>query len=308
MNREIVISSDLKTYEGDGRLPIQAIYQRLSLLMTTYGWDYIEAFSQVHQTEGGEKNFLPICLFHSRRKGPALWIICGIHGEESAPPNAVADEIDLIGKVGKRIPTVLIWGNPLGYMKNWRYPDEPRDKNLGRSVGDTDHLIPSPANHNIAIKPRHSSPAAWYLANEVIKLSSYYPPELVIDLHEDEEDGLGPPPIYSHGILGAQDPIAQTIRQIIHKNGFHLENDSPVSLTGDGSIDDLLAGRQIIVDGVLRRGPSAKSVVVAETPTHTSLGEPYPFETRVEAHRQILKQAEGFYYKVLETHQRGLYA
>ena len=63
-----------------------------------------------------------------------------------------------------------------------------------------------------------------------------------------------------------------------------------VSNIEDGSIDELLSAEKIIVNGQIRKGPDAKSVVVIETKTVD-----IPLKKRVKAHSYILKSSRGIY-------------
>ncbi len=88
---------------------------------------------------------LPIVALRSPVKGPAIWILAGIHGEEPAGPNAVAAAIDDIAKLGEHRPVVLLpLLNPHGYARNWRYLNvaEYSESVDGQSVGDSSHLLP----------------------------------------------------------------------------------------------------------------------------------------------------------------------
>jgi len=95
--------------------------------------------------------------------------------------------------------------------------------------------------------------------------------------------------------LGAEDPIARRVVGILRECGFLVPREGKtrfgepiiegtVPPTQDGSIDELLSCGEFIVDGQVRKGPKAKSVLVVETPT---VG--VPLERRISAHAQVLR-------------------
>ena len=54
----------------------------------------------------------------------------------------------------------------------------------------------------------------------------------------------------------------------------------------DGSIDELLAADTVFIDGTARKGPSAKTVIVVETPADASVS----FEQRVAGQGEVLRR------------------
>ena len=106
---------------------------------------------------------LPIIALRSPQRGPAVWILAGIHGEEPAGPNAIAETIGDIAALGRRRPVVLLpLLNPQGYARNWRYLNVPVYSETvdGQSVGDSSHLLPSAADPGRARAAAPSSPEA----------------------------------------------------------------------------------------------------------------------------------------------------
>ena len=153
-----VIPPGIATH-ADGRAPIEALY-RASISLVEKGWtaEVIAA-----SAPAGTSVPLPIIALRSPKKGPAIWILAGIHGEEPAGPNAVAAAIADIAMLGEHRPVVLLpLLNPHGYARNWRYLNvavysETVD---GQSVGDSSHLLPSADDPSRSRSPAASSPEA----------------------------------------------------------------------------------------------------------------------------------------------------
>jgi hypothetical protein len=278
------------TYTEDGRMPIVDLYRAQCELSKQPGWILEELFEEVVTGEGGRISLPSTCL-RTERKGPALWILTGIHGEEPAGPNALAENIPvLIGLQRKGIALVVLpLLNPLGYQRNWRYPDAAvySETRPGSSVGDSEHLLPGPDG-----KARRPAPAcrqAAALTARVVELSREYPPRLALDLHEDNllEKGY----VYTQGRSGAEDPAARALMGLLHERGFPVLREGKtrfgetvkegiVHVTQDGSIDELLGASTVVVDGVRRQGPAGASVLVLET---SSMNTPLPARKKVHA-------------------------
>lgn len=291
-------SEDIKTYKKDGRMPINEVYKRLSKLKDSL-WVKEVICSQKISLKNQVK-YLPILAFRTRQKGDSLWIISGIHGEEPAGVNAIAKNIRLMNKLAKKIPIVLLpLCNPSGYARNWRYPDLKKPIRIGipESVGDSEHYLLNKKGKARAKKLALKE--AEELTSYIIKHSKKYKPLVVFDLHEDES--ARKLYIYSQGKLKNYDPIARKVVGILKKRGFRFYDRGKtsfgqkiikgvVSNIEDGSIDELLSAEKIIVNGNLRKGPDAKSVVVIET---TTLG--IPLKKRLKAHSCILKSSKKVY-------------
>ena len=116
---EAAPAAEVKTYSGDGRAPIERLYGSMDALAAQGPW----VMKTVFVDQG-----LPIRVLTTKHKGPAVWILAGIHGEEPAPPNAVfRSRAALQALAAKNIPVVLFpLCNPVGYTKDWRYPDARR--------------------------------------------------------------------------------------------------------------------------------------------------------------------------------------
>lgn len=281
----------LHTYHADGRRPLEDLYSAYSTLVETHGWMMETIYTQ--------ENNLPIIVFSTQKKGPAFWIIAGIHGEEPAGPNAIAENISLIAELGKKIPVLLLpMCNPSGYMRDWRYPNERRDWRLGRSVSDSEYFLLSKENPFLPRKKEVASKEAFALTSKILERVKTHPPLITIDHHEDE--ALHEAYIYSQGKMGAHDPVAQKTIEIL------LDSEIPVQMSGttrfgeeivngiigpvsDGSVDELLSSEKIIVNGHVVPGPSSHTSLVIETPTqHT------PLKKRIAAHANIILAYEEF--------------
>lgn len=259
-------------YLADGRAPLETL-QLGAARLEKAGWKAETVF-----TDDG----LPMKVYRTKKAGPALWLLAGIHGEEPAPPNAVAANLDRIDKLAKSgVPVVLFpLCNPAGYSKGWRYPDAPTSEAepAGHSVGDSDHLLKDKKGKPRAPAPTSSQADA--LTKKVLALARDYPPLISIDLHEDDHIPAGY--IYSQGPKGTKDPAAQLILKKMTELGYPLVTsgktrfeepiaDGVVGPVQDGSIDELLSTL------------GAKSVIVVET---SAQGQPLP--KRVAVHSAVL--------------------
>jgi len=190
---------------ADGRAPIESLY-RSWLGLVDKGW---KAEVIVQSAPAGTAAPLPVIALRSPTPGPAIWILAGIHGEEPAGPNAVAETIDDIAKLGTVRPVVLMpLLNPQGYARNWRYLNVAAYSQSvdGQSVGDSSHLLPSAENPSQARAAAPSSPEANAITAFILRRLADYPPVCSIDLHEDNliDEGY----VYSQGVEGEKDGLA----------------------------------------------------------------------------------------------------
>jgi hypothetical protein len=278
---------------GDGRAPTGELYARYESL-TKRGWSLDVV---VHSAPEGTSQPLPVIALRSPVKGPAVWILSGIHGEEPAGPNAIAERIADIAQLGDRRPVVLLpLLNPQGYARGWRYLNVPVFSETidGHSVGDSSHLLPDAQAPGRARSPGPSSPEADAVTRYILATSADYPPEVSIDLHEDNliHEGY----VYSQGALGAADPLAVEAVAVLRQNGVPIKAggvtrfDEPVEggIIGpvtDSSIDELMSAAAVIMDGRPAPGPRARTVLVFETPAAA-----LPLERRVAAHAALLRR------------------
>jgi hypothetical protein len=287
----VVIVPEVATH-ADGRAPIEALY-RASLSLVERGWT-VEVIAK--SAPAGTQAALPIIALSSPKKGPAVWILAGIHGEEPAGPNAVAAEIDSIAKLGERRPVVLLpLLNPQGYARNWRYLNvavysEAVD---GQSVGDSSHLLPAEGDAARARARAASSPEAGAITGFVVRSQADYPVLVSIDLHEDNLIDRGY--VYSQGVRGSDDELAIAAVGVLQASGVPIQMDGrtrfdePIAQgiigpVADSSIDELMSAKSIVADGAPQPGPGAGTVLVLETPAAA-----LPLERRVAAHAALLR-------------------
>lgn len=310
MHKEWQIEESVPTYNKDGRLRIQDLYRAFGRLESEFRWMvetvYVQEVDLGGHGDEPSRSRLSIISARTRNTGHSLWALFGVHGEEPAGPNALALSIEEIARLGKQVPVVIFpLLNPAGYVRNWRYSNEPRNPDKGLSVGDSDHLLLD-NNHPETPQPRATGPsseAASAVTKEVLRLAKRYPPILSIDHHEDEDRRRRRKPrycyIYSHGIWGYEDLVGKEITRILVGQGmpitesgstkFSEEIKNGIVLANDGSIDELLSTKKIIVGERVTEGPGTKTVIVVETPTMSGARERMPLMTRVAAHREIIK-------------------
>jgi hypothetical protein len=225
-----------------------------------------------------------------------VWILSGIHGEETAGPNAIAASINAIAELGKHQPVVLLpLNNPHGYANNWRYLNVAvYDENIdGQSVGDSSHLLADTGQPDQARAAAASSAEADAITRYVLEMSRRYPPAISVDLHEDNLIDKGY--VYSQGKLGAADPLAALAVNVLREHGVPLKMDGVtrfdepidsgiIGPVADSSIDELMSAGEIILDGQVQPGPGADTVLVFETPAAA-----IPLSQRVQAHAAFLR-------------------
>jgi len=281
---------------ADGRRPVESLYQAYAGLVAR-GW----ALDLVAQSQpAGTTQPLPIIALRSPARGPAVWILSGIHGEEPAGPNAIAAAIEDIAALGERRPVVLLpLLNPQGYARNWRYLNIAVYSQTidGHSVGDSSHLLPSPED---PARPRSNAPSsaeADAITAYVLRHVADYPPVASIDLHEDNLIHQGY--VYSQGVDGAADPLAIEAVSVLAEHGIPIKMGGETrfgeTIAGgvigpvtDSSIDELMSTPTVVAGGCRRPGPAARTVLVFETPAAA-----IPIERRVEAHAALIRRLAG---------------
>ena len=299
--RVTILSVDIDkitTYNKDGRASLGELYRKYELLHRKFGWERKQVYSQ--ELTLNKRILIPIFSFRSPNKGPSIWIFSGVHGEESAGPNAIAQTINYLATLAKKGKSIVLFPllNPSGYVRNWRYQNEYRDSKKGVSVSDSEFFLP---DLKVPDKPRATKPSCRQvekLVKYILALAEDYKPILSLDLHEDED--LSSSYIYSQGRLGVKDPIAGKIVSILTSSqipvfkggktrfGEKIESGVIVNIN-DGSLDEFMAAKKIIIDGKVQKGPGASTAIVVETPT---IG--IPLKKRIMAHRAILSSLEEF--------------
>jgi len=287
----VAIPAGIATH-SDGRAPVESIYRAVNSLVDR-GWT-AEVIAQ--SAPDGTTTPLPIVALRSPKTGPAIWILAGIHGEEPAGPNAIADSIDDIARLGAERPVVLLpLLNPQGYARNWRYLNVPTysEEIDGQSVGDSSHLLPSAEDPARPRAPAASSPEAAAITAWILARQSDYPVAISLDLHEDNliDEGY----VYSQGVHGAKEELAITAVGVLRDNKVPIKQDGEtrfgepvergiVGPVTDSSIDELMSAKQVVVDGAARPGPGAETVLVLETPAAA-----LPLAQRIAAQAALLE-------------------
>jgi len=291
---------DLKTY-NDGRKPVKELYSSFFELQKS-GWIlYVIGYSKGSWM--GKEVSLPIIALRTPKKGKAIWILSGVHGEEPAGPNAISESkvIEYLKKTGKTVSIVLLpLCNPLGYLRNWRYINQSKwDKNSeGQSVGDSEHYLLSLENPNLSRRKGPICKECGFITKYFIENSKEYPPLMSFDFHEDDLIDKGY--VYSHGKLKEKDPIAKKIANILLSSGVAIQTEGKsrfgeeikngiIRGGKDGSIDDLLSTEKIIVNNKILPNHAAKSSIVIETPAKAM-----KLEERKKAHLNVLLSLNDF--------------
>ena len=287
-------------FTSDGRSALAQLSSRYQSLSEQHGWQQETIFTYP------DDDTLAIRGWRTAHRGEALWILAGIHGEEPAGPNAIAGSLaSVVELAASGVPVVVIpLCNPKGYRNSWRYPNTPeRDwRKGGYSVGDAEYLLPDleTGTQPRAVAP--PGPETRALTEFVLRLAASYPPRLVLDLHEDElstEGGY----IYSQGSRPAGRAVGSEIIRLLQASGIPIRQsgrtrfgepivDGVISQDDkglpirDGSIDELLAATEVIVNGTRTPGPAAWTVIVVETPAFAGSR----FDLRVAAQSAVVQR------------------
>ncbi len=284
-------------YTADQRLPPAELLRQIDALHRDHGW-LTETFYRYPDGTA-------IRAWRTQQRGPALWILAGIHGEEPAGPNAIARSIPQIARLAASgVPMVVIpLANPQAYIRTWRYPNTADRDWQGPvySVGESEDLLPDleRGNRPRAAKPRGPDTAA--LTGFALRMTSGYPPQLVLDLHEDELSTEGY--VYIQSPVSGVTPVATEVVRLLQVAGMPLRQSGktrfgePVKIGlstrdadgkpfRDGSIDELLSAPTVFLLGHATPGPNGRTVLVIETPA----GEEWPLAKRVVAQQAILNR------------------
>lgn len=286
----------------DARAPLATLYAHFESLAREHGWEHDLVYAYPDDAT------LQIRAWRTPHRGPALWLISGIHGEEPAGPNAISTRLAHLARLADTgVPIVLVpLANPKAYRSNWRYPNTPeRDwRKGGYSVGDAEHLLPDLERGAGPREPAAPGPETAALTAYVLRLAAEYPPLLVLDLHEDELSTDGGY-IYSQGTQPHDNPVGARAIRLLEATGIPLRkggrtrfgepidagvisrNDDGTPIR-DGSIDELLASPFVFVDGERRAGPAGRTVIVVETPAFAGSR----FDLRVAAQGAIVEHVD----------------
>jgi hypothetical protein len=287
-------------YVADGRATLPSLHSRYDSLRSGGGWlaETVYTYPDDHA--------LAIESWRTKAEGPALWILAGIHGEEPAGPNALANGIGHVAALARAgLPMVFVpMCNPRAYFHNWRYPSTP-DRNWqggGYSVGDSEWLLPTVAGGTSPRAAKAPGPETQALTRYVLGLAGRYPPVLVLDFHEDELSAGGGY-VYWQGRSKDGPAVAGEIVRLLRAAGvairaggktrFDETIDNGIigpngvgGLFNDGSVDELLAAPEVIVEGKRRAKPAAPVAIVIETPADAGS----KLDARVAGHLAVIAQ------------------
>ena len=299
-------SPPVGAFTADGRSSVEQLSRRFQSLATEHGWQ----MDTVYQYPGTDAP--AIRAWRTAHRGEALWILAGIHGEEPAGPNAIAARLQsIIELAASGVPIVVIpLCNPKAYRSNWRYPNtSERDWHKGGySVGDAEYLLADPATGDRPRAAGPPGPETKALTEFVLRLAKAYPPRLVLDLHEDELSTDGGY-IYSQGSRATDNPVGAEVIHLLRESGIPIRQsgrtrfDEPIvdgvisrddrgQPIRDGSIDELLASTEILVDGSKTPGPAAATVIVVETPAFAGS----QFDLRVAAQGDVIQHLKDLWH------------
>lgn len=327
MTEQLIYStaSSLRTFNRDGRTPIEELYARFDTLFQLHGWKRNILYAQtVVEPEHGARTCFPIVCYRTARAGPALYFLTGVHGEEPAGPVAAARNLDVFIELSRQgVPIVGFFQcNPGGYYRDWRYQNERRNWKIGKSVTEANHAMPHLDEPKRARFDEPATPEAWAIINHLIELNPLYPPVFWIDLHEDEAFGTGEIPLYqdysaycySEGTYGYDDPIARKVTKIFTSSDLSIQQSGETrfgelivnglvkSADGEGSVDEFAARDDWISGGILHPKFPARSVIVTETPTielvENGQGKcpvPIPIERRIAVQGDVIKLLPRFF-------------
>jgi hypothetical protein len=324
----------VETFDGDGRKPLHELYETYFGLIKE-GWRIEEICKQEEISADGSIVTLPIYGFLSpkQKKVPesALWVIGGIHGEEPAPAQAFFNEIEVFKSLpDKGIAVAAIFmANPSGYHKDWRYFNLKRapnnviyigsksiPPNKGKSVGDSDHLVPHPL---FRMFPRSFKPTNQYadaITKWIVEIGKSYKPLLVMDHHEDElrksifHTDWDSFYSYAYGHRKVLEKVCPELVQILERSGYSMRKDGKtrfrepidygfVKNSTDGSIDQFFIEKTYFDHGKLRKKNGAKAGFVLETIIHHE--NPQPIMERAKIHQDIIKSYMDLWDVVKKT-------
>lgn len=246
---------------------------------------------------------------------PSFWILSGIHGEEPAGPNALAESVGSIIQLNKSdIPVVFCpLLNPLGYCRDDRYFNAHRMEGSGRSITDAEHLLLDISGHE---KPRQNKPSNLYakcILNWCIKTSKPYPPLIVMDHHEDEIDqnenhhiDSGVTYSYASGHHEKLLDICKLITDVLKKSGFPIQENGVtrfgekvengfVTNIKDGSIDEFLTATEYFQE-TIKFKQAASAVFAIETTRDDDKN--IPLRKRIEAHKAIIELYQDIWLEI----------
>lgn len=310
---------EVATFDKDGRKPLHELYETYFKLLK-YGWHCELICYQDEKQTNGEILHLPICAFISPKQNKGtedtLYGINLIHGEEPATAQASANEIETIAALPDLgIPAIFIFAaNPSGYHRDSRYFNAMRDRKVGKSVGDPDHLLLGRFIKMIPPKIFPTSKVAYELAKWILETSKERPPFLVMDHHEDElqkksEFADGDYYYsYAYGDPKILDLMCPQLASILEKSGYRVRKRGTtrfgekikngfVKNSMDRSLDEFFVAKKYVDRFRLKDKPAAKIVFVPETIIHHT--NPQSIAQRASIHQEIIRAYPEF-WKILK--------
>ncbi|HTK03258.1 MAG TPA: hypothetical protein VL401_00620 [Alphaproteobacteria bacterium] len=300
----------ITTFNKDGRKPLHELYESYFLLVTKYGWDYKQLYSQEIVDKGtGQKNQLPSYEFRSPNyQQYGVGLLENIHGEEPAPLQASANKVHCIAEMSKEfdIPITFIpTTNMKGYVVDDRYPNAHRSRTFGVSVGDPDHALANQLAPSLPIPRRlwPSSEAAKALTQWIVETQ----PALLINLHEDllEKNRYGflsPHDrhyfySYGYGEIDILNQICPMLKNILEKSGYPMQKDGATRFgekivngwvlnSMDGSLDDFSIRNEYIDQFRFKHKSPAFIALVIETIIHHQ--KPQTITERAKVHEEVI--------------------
>jgi len=316
---EVISSLDVSTYQQDGRKSLTDLYAAYTQLVDA-GWTAELVAIQELQLENREPIQLPIFAFISRPEllisTLSFWVLSGVHGEEPAGPNALAEEVPTLIEFARQgIPFVMLpMLNPAGYIRDWRYENARRDSTIGQSVTDCEPLLHELPSRQALFPVAERSSTAQAVTQWIVNYQQHFIPQLVFDHHEDEFEEnpqVEDPQQFNSYIYYYGQPRFITLAESV--TGILLENGMPISVEGktrfgeqiqrgvvaaspDGSVDEFFASPEYIEDSQRKTKTAAEAVIVVETTRKPDGTIELP--QRVAAHRQIIQNYQKFWQQV----------
>lgn len=305
----------INTYIKDSRYPLEILFAKFDLLSDNYGWKKEILCTQEFTDESGINYQIDVPYYRTQITGDSLWILAGVHGEEPAGPNALADNIPVLAQLGLTIPIVIFpLCNPGGYSRNWRFNDLYREVIVENF--DSATKLTALKSQEYTYRSFFSSQfepsnnvEEYAIYQQIIELKNTYQPLLVVNHHEDEFALAGY--IYSQGYLGREDQVAERVLKILKKAGVVIKKNgltrfdekilSGMVASNDGSLDELFAAETVLFNNAIIPGPCTPSVIVIETPI-TEI----PLKKRIKYHSAVIHEYGHLYNMANSLYGDGL--
>ncbi|MEK7565977.1 MAG: hypothetical protein AAB506_02950, partial [Patescibacteria group bacterium] len=282
-------------------------------LAQKHGWDKHLLFEQVVLLKNRPPKLVPIFYYHTPQPGPSVWIQACLHGyKEQTGPMVLSEEVNTLAQIGKDIPMVVIGLFNANYVKNKRYPDAlSRHSNSHTSLCDFDHHVLSKKYKSPRPrKERAANPYCEVLGIRLLKILEDFPALISLALHDDfaysyEKAGYGKTHIYSDGQMGTSDPVAKRCVEVLANSGINLRMNTNsqakertvggISTMSNGSFENFLAAKKLIVNGRLVEGPQVPICITIETPIRER-NHRISIDRRLAAQAAIIREIPNLLY------------